>query len=302
MNTTVWSPARQTAGWWSRCMDYLELTKPRISVLVLITVAVSSFVATWGQPDLWILLHTLVGTALVAASASACNQVWEKETDALMSRTANRPLPSGRLESSEVLVWAAIGLLVGVAYLICLTTALAAAWAMLTWIIYVWIYTPLKRVTQWNTAIGAVSGAIPVLIGWTAVGGQLDVRAASLFMLLFLWQFPHFMAIAWIYRGQYQAAGMQMASVPRPGASHRSAGVQAVMGAIALLPVAAIPALFAPSTSYVALALVLGVGQLFVALMFFSRQNDLWARCLLRVSIIYLPLMLMLMAALPLLS
>ena len=302
MNTTTWTATNQSAGWLTRMADYVELTKPRITVMVLVAVTVAGFVASWGQPDPWILLHTLIGTVLVAASASACNQLWERETDALMPRTADRPLPAGRLESVEVMLFTAVSLVVGTGYLIVFTQWTAAAWAMATWIVYVLIYTPLKRVTRWNTAVGAVSGAIPVLIGWTAVGGQLDLRAASLFMLLFLWQFPHFMAIAWIYRDQYESAGMRMATARGTGSANRSAGVQAVLGASALLPVAAVPALFAPSVLYLGLALVLGVGQLAVAIAFFRYQDDLWARRLLRVSVIYLPLLLLLLAALPVLS
>lgn len=303
MNTTTWTATNLSAGRLTRLADYFELTKPRITVMVLVTVTVAGFVASWGQPDPWVLLHTLIGTVLVAASASACNQLWEKGTDALMPRTANRPLPTGRLESVEVAIFITASLIVGTAYLIAFTQWAAGGWAVVTWIIYVLIYTPLKRLTRWNTAVGAVSGAIPVLIGWTAVGGQLDVRAAALFLLLFLWQFPHFMAIAWLYRDQYEAAGMQMAaSNCDAGSSNRSAGVQAILGASALLPVAAVPALFAPSVLYLALALVLGVGQLAVAVGFFCYQDDRWARRLLRVSLIYLPLMLSLLTALPVLA
>ena len=235
------SPERTRAA-----ADYVELTKPKIAVLVLVTVAVAAFVASWGPPDGWLLLHTLVGTALVAASASALNQWLERDTDALMVRTADRPLPAGRLSGGQVLTfrcrhdrrWASV-------YLAACVGLLTAALGLLTWAMYVVVYTPLKRRTPANTAVGAVAGALPVLMGWTAVGAPLDLRAWSLFLIVFLWQFPHFMAIAWIYRRDYDGAGLKMLSTVDP--SGMRAGVQAIMAALVLVPVSLVPCLSQPA-------------------------------------------------------
>lgn len=286
----------------SRAFDYVELTKPRISVLVLVTVAVSSFIARWGQPDPLIMLKTLLGTFLTAASASALNQWLERRRDALMDRTSNRPLPAGRLSSTEVVAVAVVWIVVGTLYLGTAVNWTAAMFGLLTWFVYVCVYTPLKSQTWWNTAVGAVAGALPILIGWAATGASLDprvdVRAAALFFVLFLWQFPHFMAIAWIYRKQYQRAGLRMLTVVDP--SGRRAGVQAVVCALALLPVSFVPGLFAPgAAAFVMAALALGVGQLICAVMFLVSTNETSARRLLRASLIYLPALLLLLVALP---
>ncbi|MCA9176023.1 MAG: heme o synthase [Planctomycetales bacterium] len=289
------------ATWLDVLADYVELTKLRISVLVLVTVAVAGYLARFGQPDLWPLLHAMLGTALVAASASALNQWLERHTDCDMARTADRPLPAGRLSPQQVVVFAAITFVVGMAWLILLAGWLPAAAGLATWFIYAWVYTPLKRRTTWNTAVGAVSGAAPVLIGWTAAGGAIDSRLGGLFLLVFLWQFPHFMAIAWLYKQQYADAGMQMMTVRDP--SGRRAGVQAVLGAAALLPVCAAFGLFAPGPAGLALVgctLLLALGQLACALSFFLRRDDDSARRLLRASLVFLPGVLLLLTFVPL--
>ena len=284
-----------------RVSDFVELTKLRISLLVLVTVAVSGYLARFGQPEFWPLLNAMLGTALVAASASALNQWLERDVDALMPRTADRPLPAGRMSSTQVLCFAAASFLAGVVLLAAVCGWLTSACGLATWLLYAWIYTPLKRRTPWNTAVGAVSGAAPVLIGWTAVGGSLDVGLASLFLLVFLWQFPHFMAIAWLYRKQYAAAGMQMMTVRDPSGCR--AGAQAVLGAAALLPVCAAFGLFAPTPGglmLVACTLLLAAGQLACAVSFLRRRDDYSARRLLRASLVFLPGVLMLLSFVPL--
>lgn len=285
----------------ARLADYVELTKPRIAVMMLISVAVSAFVARWGQPDLWHVVHAVVGVALVAASASAVNQWLEQGTDSRMERTSRRPLPAGRLTSREVLVFAAGTLLAGTAYLLATLRWDTAAWAVATWVVYVAAYTPLKSRSEVNTAVGAISGAMPICVGWAAVGGAYDLRLASLFTTLFLWQFPHFMAIAWLYRFQYAQAGLQMMTVVDP--TGRRAGVQAVLSAVGLLPVSLIPALFGPAPGagwYAAIAILLGVGQLACAVIFFAQRTEDSARLLLRASLIYLPALLGLLMFVPL--
>ncbi len=211
-----------------------------------------------------------------------------------MQRTADRPLPAGRLGSTEVLVFSAITILLGIGYLALAVNWLTAALGLLTWTTYVWIYTPLKRLTPANTAVGAVAGALPVLMGWAAVDTQLGLKAFTLFLIVFLWQFPHFMAIAWIYRHQYAAAGLRMLPVVDP--SGRRAGAQAVVSALALVPVSLIPAVLQLAGGvYFAWALLLGVGQLICAVLFLVRLDETSARRLLRASLIYLPAVMLLL-------
>lgn len=292
MSTRVlsYAPARSLA--WQRAADYLKLAKLRIMLMELVTVAVAAVVATSGAPDLWSLGHALFGTLLVAVGASAWNQWLERHTDALMDRTADRPLPSARMSGWEAVLHGTAAALLGVAYLGLLVNLLTAALGALTWLIYVGIYTPLKSRSPANTAVGAVAGALPILMGWTAVGGRLNLSAATLFLIVFLWQFPHVMAIAWIYRRQYAAAGLKMLPVVDP--TGRRAGAQAVAAALALLPVSLLPALlgFAGST-YFMWAIALGLWLLFRAAAFLLRMNDQSARALFRASLIYLSALLL---------
>lgn len=272
----------------SRLTDYFELTKPKIAVLVLVTVAVASFVAGWGPPAPLVLVHTLIGTALVAASASALNHWLERDADALMERTQDRPLPAGRLQSRQVLIFAALTIALGAGYLAWAVNPLTAVLGLATWFTYVALYTPLKSRTPANTAIGAVSGALPVLMGWASVGAPLDLTAFTLFLIVFLWQFPHFMAIAWIYRAQYARAGMRMLSVVDQ--TGRRAGAQALLAALALVPVSLLPVVLSRASEvYFAWALALGLGQLGCAAWFLQSRDDRSARLLLRASLVYLP-------------
>ncbi len=282
----------------ARLGDFVSLAKPRIAVLVLVTVAVAGFLGSQGPIDLVMLGHALFGTALVAASASALNQWIEGESDALMPRTAGRPIPSGRLSSREVLMFGAATIVFGTAYLVVTVSFLTGVLGLITWLLYVVIYTPLKARTHWNTVVGAIGGAMPVLIGASATG-EIDLKAVSLFLLVYLWQFPHFMAIAWIYRQQYGQAGLQMLTVV--DGSGRRAGRQAVIGAWLQLPVSLVPAFLLPvGPTYMIAAIVLGIGQLICAWGFWQWRNDLWARRLLRASLIYLPAVLLLLALGPL--
>lgn len=283
----------------SRVLDFVELTKPRIASLVLVTVAVATFVASWGPPDGWLLVHTLVGTALVAASASALNQWLERDTDARMRRTADRPLPAARLTVAQVLTFAAVSITAGTIYLGLSVGWETAALGLLTWALYAWVYTPLKRRTSANTAVGAVAGAMPVLMGWSASGAPFDLRAWSLFLIVFLWQFPHFMAIAWIYRREYAGAGLKMLSTVDP--SGFRAGAQAITAALVLVPVSLVPCLSQPAGGVLsAWALLLGIAQLACAVGFFWQMSEQSARRLLWASLVYLPAMMGLLALGPL--
>jgi protoheme IX farnesyltransferase len=291
-------PAQERLAIGGRLIAYLDLTKPRISALVLVVVAVSAWVARWGAPDLAVVFHALLGTALVAASSSAMNQWIERSRDARMKRTRGRPLPAGRLSESDVIGFAAATLIAGLVYLGLLVNVLTALLGLVTWLLYVAVYTPLKARTPLNTHLGAVAGALPVAMGWAAVGGAWDVRAAALFLILFLWQFPHFMAIAWIYREQYARAGMKMLTVVDP--TGRRAGVLAVATALALIPVSVAPAFYSPGASLLAFgAIVLGVFQLAAAVAFATSRDELSARRLLHASLIYLPALLALLLLTP---
>jgi protoheme IX farnesyltransferase len=283
----VWSTPR--SGWLARVADYWELTKPRIVALELVTVVVAAqLAAPWGISP-WILLHTVIGAGLVAASAGAVNQWLERAVDAKMARTVHRPLPAGRLAAWQVVVFGLLTLLVGIAQLALLVGFSTAGWGLATWLVYILGYTPLKSRSPANTAVGAVSGALPILIGWTATGAPIDLRALAVVAVMFLWQFPHFMAIAWLYRDDYARAGQRMLTVVDP--SGMRAGAQAVVGALALIPVSLVPALSPAAGSsavYCSWVLVLGMGQLMAAIWFLLDRNDHTARRLLRASLAYL--------------
>ena len=280
---------------WGHWSDYLELTKPRIAILELITVALSAFAARWMLPDAARLAWLMLGTALTAAGASAWNQWLEVAGDRRMRRTADRPLPAGRLTSRQVAVFGGLTTVAGVLVLAVFLNPLTAVFGFATWFLYVVIYTPMKRRTPFNTVVGAVAGAMPVLMGWAGVEGRFTLSTAALFMIVFLWQFPHFMAIAWIYRRQYARAGLQMLTVVDP--TGRRAGAQAVITALVLIPISLLPAVVdCAGPLYFAWALSLGAAQLTCAIRFMSRLDEDSARTLLRASVIYLPsLLLMLM-------
>ncbi len=204
-------------GGWITCVaTYVELTKPRIVAMELVTIIVAAHLASpWGVRPL-VLMHTVLGAALVAASAGAFNQWWERSTDARMARTANRPLPTGRLTALQVIVFGAVTLVVGSIDLMVGVGLTTTTIALATWLVYVLAYTPLKTRSPINTAVGAVSGSLPILIGWTATGAAIDMRALALVAVMFLWQFPHFMAIAWLYRADYVRGGQRMLTVVDP--------------------------------------------------------------------------------------
>ncbi len=276
-----------------RAADYLELTKPKIAVLELVTVASAAFLAGL---NVVVLIHAMVGTAMVAASASALNQWFERSIDLRMERTRNRPLPAGRLSAREVLALGIVLVVVGTAYLAIEVNLLTAGLGLLSWVLYVLVYTPLKSRTPANTMVGAVAGAMPVLMGWSAMGAPFDLQAGALFLIVFLWQFPHFMAIAWIYREDYSRAGLMMLTVVDPTGVR--AGAQAVVASLALIPVSLIPAVLPMASNvvpYFLWATLLGVGMLGASVAFLIGRNLVTARCLLRASLLYLPALLALL-------
>ncbi|MCH2114985.1 MAG: heme o synthase [Pirellulales bacterium] len=273
-----------------RLADYLEMTKPRIVALELIVAGVAACVAMPHGLDAVVVMHALFGTALVAASASLANSWWEREADTQMQRTANRPLPTRRVTGAEALCLSALTLTVGMSWLVLRVNLLTAALGLASWGIYVLLYTPLKKRTSLNTVVGAVSGAIPILMGWTATGAEMNLMAFALAAVLFLWQFPHFMAIAWLYRNDYARAGHQMLPVVDPSGAR--CGAQAVMGALLLIPVSLIPAVMPTGGSplvYFVWAFFLGMAQLGLAVSFAIYRNEKSARMLLRATLLYLP-------------
>lgn len=275
---------------WSRTADHLELTKPRIVLLELIVATAAACIAAPHGLDLRVLAIALAGTAMVAGSASAANQWWERKSDLLMPRTANRPLPAGRISSSEAVWLSAILLAVGTTLLVSKVNTLTAVLGIVSWILYVPIYTPLKTRSPINTAVGAIAGAIPILMGWTATGAPINLTACALVGVLFLWQFPHFMAIAWLYRHDYAAGGHKMLTVVDP--TGLRAGAQAVLGGALLIPVSLIPAIVPTGGSpllYFTWTLVLGAAQLGLAIRFAISRDATSARYLLRASILFLP-------------
>lgn len=273
----------------TRWADYVALGKPRIAVLVLFTVGAGVLLASVPTVPLAILVHAVLGTALVATGASALNQWLERDSDAVMARTRNRPLPAGRLSSFEVL---SFGLLCGgsgtVYLLVALPSPCAAALAGFTFLAYVCIYTPLKRITTLNTLVGAIPGAMPPVIGWCAVKGEVTSEALTLFVVLFLWQVPHFLAIAWMYREEYARAGLCM--LPVIDADGSITGRQMILYCLALVFTSLGPVLLgAAGLLYIVGALLLGAYFTRSAFRFRKHCSLERARKVLRASLVYLP-------------
>jgi protoheme IX farnesyltransferase len=270
--------------------DYVELSKPRITLMVTLTALVGYVLASRGPISASHLAATLFGTALVAAGASALNMLLERRTDALMLRTRDRPLPAGRLRPAEALASGLALTSTGLFALAWLAGPLAALVALVTWASYLFLYTPLKPRTSLSTVVGAFPGALPPVIGWAAARGALDPGAFVLFAILFLWQIPHFLAIAWIYRDDYARGGMPMLPVLDP--EGRITGRQAVANSLALLVVSLTPtAAGLVGPVYLAGAIVLGLGFSAVALWAAGARTLRAARFLFLASLVYLPLL-----------
>ncbi len=279
-----------------RASDLLELAKPRIVALVMVTAGAGYWLAGPTIWQLFTLFHLLVGTALVAAGTNALNHIHERDTDALMRRTRNRPLPAGRLPIGQAVIFAWSTGLGGITYLTLTVNAWTGGLALATLVSYVFLYTPLKRRTSLATLVGAVPGALPILGGWTATQGAPTANGWVLFWIVFLWQLPHFLALAWIYRDDYAAAGLRMLSVN--DADGRVTFWYAALYAAALVPVSLAPTQFGiAGPVYFGGALVLSGGFFAVALNAAMRTTTANARTLFKASLVYLPILLLLMSA-----
>jgi protoheme IX farnesyltransferase len=270
---------------------YVALTKPDVTFLVVITTVAGFYLGSRGPLDWPLLLHTLGGTLLVAAGTAALNQYIEREMDSVMRRTAARPLPSGTLQPREVLIFGVSTIVVGAAWLLLAVNWLAALVAVATSVLYLGLYTPLKTRTTLSTAVGAIPGALPPLIGWAAARGSLSLGGWVLFAILFFWQFPHFMAIAWIYREDYARAGIQMLPVvdKKGDATFR----QIITTSAILVWVSALPSVVGMAgIGYFFGALALGMILLQVALWANRSRTNLRAKWLMHATVAHIPILL----------
>ncbi len=275
-----------------RGSDFVTLAKLRVNTLVLVTTALGYLLAR-RTVDAWTLFHAILGTGLVAAGAAAFNQIWERDLDAKMRRTAQRPLASGRMEVLPASLFAFALALAGLAQLSFGVNLLAASIAAATLLLYVLVYTPMKRVSSLATIVGAVPGALPPVIGWAAAGGGLAPGAWVLFAILFFWQMPHFLAIAWLYRADYARAGFPMLPVLEPDGA--STGRQAALYAATLVPVSLALSTFGVTGAvYSAGAVACGIAFAAAAVVFALRRTTASARWLFAASILYLPMLLLL--------
>jgi len=274
----------------SRYAAYKELAKPRIAMMVIISMGVGYVLGGMGEWNLLQFIHASIGVVLAVISSSTLNQLLERDTDARMPRTQNRPLPTGRLTGEEVFLFGTACGLISYVYLY-LTVNPTIAWLTLaTNVSYVCFYTPLKRRSRLCTAIGAIPGAMPPVLGWAATGNPLSLTTFALFAILFVWQFPHFLAIAWMYREQYDGAGLKMLPSQRP----KVTGSVALMYAVCLIPISLIPMYtgFA-GHFYAAVAVLLGVMYAWYSIQFLFDETRQRARRLLFASLCYLPVLLL---------
>jgi heme o synthase len=278
----------------SRIAAYFELTKPRITALILLVTVAGFWLGSRGAPDGYRLLATVSGIAALAAGMFALNQYFERHLDALMSRTSDRPLPAGRLKPRNALVFGTTLCAAAVAFLalkVNLPTGVVAAATIAS---YLFVYTPLKTKTPHCTLIGAFPGAVPPLVGWVAARGELGPGAWALFAILFLWQFPHFHSIAWLYRDDYARAGIRLWPVVRPQGT--TTAMQVVCSTLLLLPVSVVPGLLSiAGTTYMWGAAAMGIGFAYFALRTAQGKSRSQAQRLLLASVLYLPALFILM-------
>ena len=278
--------------------DYIELTKPRITWLILMSTGIGYFFGLPGAANWWTFLqsihllslfHTIVGTGLLASGTAALNQWYEREADSKMRRTANRPLPSGRLLAPRALAFGVALSVAGFLELWLGVNLLSGLVGAFTLTSYLLIYTPLKQRTWWSTTIGAIPGAMPPVIGYAAAAGTLTPQSAVLFAILFLWQFPHFYSIAWMYKEDYARAGIRMLPVVEPDC--RSTARQILLYGLALIPVSLLPGILGMSGRiYLAGALLLGLWFLYSGVRVALERTAIRARGVLLTSVLYLPL------------
>lgn len=279
----------------SRAMDFVALTKPRVVVMVLVTTCVGFYLGTQGTTDYLHLLRTLLGTALAAGGTLALNQFLERNVDAKMDRTRSRPLPDGRLQPAESAIFGSVVTLAGLLYLTLAVSLLSGIVTAATSVSYLFMYTPLKRKTPLCSIVGAVPGALPPVTGWVAAHQGFGVEAWILFAILFLWQLPHSLAIAQLYRDDYARAGIRLLPIVEPDA--KSTGRQVVTNCSALLVVGLLPTLVGlTGPAYFVAALVLGMAFLGYGIAFALARTATAARQLLLASLVYLPVLLIVMA------
>jgi len=270
--------------------DYLALTKPRITWLILMSTGVGYFFGAKGGWHLLTLLHTIIGTGLIASGTAALNQWYEREADAKMKRTQARPLPAGRLDAGKALAFAIFISTAGFVELFFGVNALTALLGLFTLLSYLFIYTPLKQRSPHSTTIGAIPGAMPPLIGYAAASGTLTWEAWVLFAILFLWQFPHFYAIAWMYREDYERAGIRMLPVVEPDGE--STARRILLYSLVLIPISLVPKFLAMTGNfYLFGALALGMLFLYAGLRVSFDRTRQRARAVLLASVIYLPVL-----------
>ena len=277
--------------------SFLELTKPRISILVVVTAGFGYFLGGKGVAgQVGSMLQFLIGTALVAGGAGALNHLLERDADRRMERTRDRPVAAGLIRASSALSFGIGLVLAGLITLLLTSNLLTAFLALLSAFLYVVVYTPMKRMTWLNTSFGAIPGALPPMGGWTAATGDLEPGAWALFAILFVWQHPHFFAIAWLFREDYARGGFKMLPVVEPDG--KSTCRQIIVFSVLLIPLSTLPSFLGLSGPvYMIGAILLGLGMLAVSILLTVTRSNLDARRLLRASVLYLPLLLILSVA-----
>lgn len=271
--------------------DYWALTKPEVNFLIVITTFAGFYLARadqWRDFPLWLSINAVLGTLLIASGTGTLNQYLERRFDAQMRRTSRRPLAAGRLKPGAVLRFGLVLSVVGSVYLAVAVNVLASLLAVGTLLCYLFVYTPLKRKTPLCTLVGAFPGAMPPLIGWAAASGKLNLEAWTLYAMLLLWQFPHFMAIAWMYRDDYARAGYRVLPADE-WVRARFVNSHTVLPLLVLVPLSLLPALMGETKGYLMGALLLGAGFVYYAAQFVIRRSNSAARRLLAASIVYLP-------------
>jgi protoheme IX farnesyltransferase len=280
-----------------RVGEYVELTKPRLTMLSVLTTLAGYVIAANGAVDTWTLVHALVGAFIVGGGCGALNMYVEREYDAQMRRTQTRPIPSGRIGATEVLIFGTLLSIVGVVYLALAVNPLTAILGAATIVSYVFLYTPLKRISTLNTLVGGIPGALPPVMGWAAARNDLgpDPGALILFLILFFWQMPHFLALAWMYRRDYQRAGYKMLTIEDTDGSSTSR--QILLYTAALLPVSLLPTMAGiGGTVYFFSALALGIFFLALGVMLARQKKNRDARMLFYYSLLYLPILLLILS------
>ena len=279
-----------------RVIAYLELTKPRIAILLVLTSAAGFYMGTKGTFDVVLFVNMLIAITLLAFGVATLNQYWEQDLDELMPRTAARPLPTGRVSSAEALFFGIAQCLIAEVYLAFAVNMLTAFMGAMVIVGYVLVYTPLKTRTSASTAIGAIPGALPPLMGWTAAANDITIGAWALFAMQFLWQFPHFLSIAWIFRKEYANAGIKMLPAVEPDG--KITARQIVLFSVMLLPTSLAPFFFGLSGKVFLIGgTIIGLWMLYASIIAARAKTDAANKKLLLVTVIYLPVLFILMVA-----